>query len=116
MISTTTLITFLAGLVVGLAIGSAKFRAGLAGFLFGRRGTIAGDYRQPRRRTALPRKPTSDREGLQLVKCPNCQGIGRVPRELPPLMRGTPGVVPWEVCPDCEGTGTIYEKKEQKGA
>ena len=114
MISTTTLITFLAGLVVGLAIGSAKFRAGLAGFLFGRRGTIAEGYKQPRRKAAPPREPVSDREGLQLVRCPNCQGTGRVSRGLSPLMRGAPGVIPWETCPDCEGTGTVYEKKEQK--
>jgi len=44
-----------------------------------------------------------------LVRCPTCDGAGRIPKKMPKLLDEKLWGGQTEKCPDCDGTGKIYD-------
>ena len=68
------------------------------------------------RRGQTQRKLPSDNEVRHrytqehhLVKCPRCEGTGRIPKAVPNLLDKKLFGGQTEECPDCEGTGKVYD-------
>lgn len=116
-----TLVVFFLGVLVGGIIFSPTFRVkffkGLRKFLTGL-GQGARNYsaRQQgskiRTRTEQDYHPEVKHRYTQthhLINCENCDGSGRIPRKLPPMVDASLIKNKTDECPDCEGTGKVYD-------
>lgn len=116
-----TLIIFALGIIVGGVLFSRDFRQK---FFPAFRKFLSGIGRGSNRtyRTRIESRNASRQRNEyepaprptpkpRIIDCPTCDGIGKVQKELPPLMKGAPGVQEkWVTCPTCEGSGRVYEK------
>jgi len=108
------LIILVLGIFLGLLIGNKDFRdkffVGFRKFLGG---INTGQRRSERGQAQKSPHPDEVRHRYiadhHLVKCPRCGGSGRVPKAMPKLLSKKLFGEQTEECPDCEGTGKIYD-------
>jgi len=116
------LIILVIGIFLGLLAGNRSFRTK---FFVSFRKFVAQLGQGARSYSAQQRKGSSgkqvsgrpDAERVKhrytqehhLVKCPRCEGTGRIPKAVPNLLDKKLFGGQTEECPDCEGTGKIYD-------
>ena len=120
MSSWTYVVVVLAfGILIGALIANANFRrtffVNFRKFL----GSINMGQGSRGRRESPPRGSARPREGDEirhrytedhhLVKCPRCGGSGRVAKKTPKLLDPKLFGGQTERCPDCKGTGKVYD-------
>ena len=120
---------FVLGIIVGGVLFSKDFREkffrGFRRFLSGvGKGNISRASSGARIETRSAPRQRNEYEPApkakpKIIACPTCDGVGKVQKELPPIMKGGIGVQEkWVICPDCEGSGRVFEKPSplQEGA
>jgi len=103
------------GILIGALMANANFRRNF--FVNFRKflGSINMGQGSRGRRESPSRRPREDEvkhrytEDHHLVKCPRCGGNGRVAKKTPKLLDPKLFGGQTEKCPDCEGTGKVYD-------